>query len=132
MKKAVAFESRDVDVVASVIIKVSYGHPDAIHFHIQAAALRNIGERPIMVIAIQRRCSVPPAGSPVFPVHQKDIDPTVAIGIEERCARAEGLWEVFLSLFTRVMYELDARLSRDIGKLNFVRGRRGSSHRQFG
>ena len=132
MKKAVAFESRDIDIFASVIIVIGHGHTDAVHFHVEAAAARYIGEGPIMVIAIQSRCSVPPAGSPVFSVHQKDIDPAVAIGIEKRCARAECLWKVFLSLFTRVMYELDASVSRDIGKLNFVRGRRGSHHHQPG
>ncbi len=73
---------------------------------------------------------MPPAGSPVFAVHQEDIDPAVAVGIEKGSAGAEGFRQIFLAGLSGVMDELNPGLSRHIGKLHFVRGRRRSRYPQ--
>ncbi len=122
MKEMVASESGDVDVVASVVIIVRHGYADAIHFHIQAAAARNIGERAVMVVAIKGGSAAPAARHPVFSVHQQDVDPAVAVGIEKRSAGAECLRQIFLSGLSGVVDELDPGLSRYISKLNLFAG----------
>ena len=38
VKQAVAFERRDVDVIAAVVVVVADGHAHAVHLDIEAAA----------------------------------------------------------------------------------------------
>ena len=54
VEQAVAFERGDVDVVAAVVVVVGDGHAHAVHFDVEAAAARDVGERAVVVVAIER------------------------------------------------------------------------------
>ena len=54
VEQAVAVERGDVDVVAAVVVVVGHRHADAVHLDIEAAARGDIGERAVVVVAIER------------------------------------------------------------------------------
>ena len=91
VKKMIAIERGDVHVFAAVVIVIGNGDAHSVHFDIQAAAARNIGERAVVVVVIERRQGFPAAGRPVLAVDQQNVRPAVAIGIEERATRAQRL-----------------------------------------
>jgi hypothetical protein len=64
VKEAVAFERGDVDVVAPVVVEIGHGHADAVDFDVEAAAARDVGERAVMIVAVERcGCVRPRAAS---------------------------------------------------------------------
>ena len=66
VEQAVAFERGDVDVVAAVVVVIGDGHAHAVHLDVEAAAGGDVGERAVVVVAIERgqRSAARAASSP--------------------------------------------------------------------
>ena len=124
VKQVVAFERGDVDVVAAVVIVIGDGHAHAVHLDVEAAARGDVGERAVVVVAIERRERLAAARRPVLAVDEQDVGPAVAIGIEERAARAQRFRQVFLAGAPAVVREVDAGRCGDVGELDVARRRR--------
>src|SRR5271165_275406 len=72
VKEMISSERGDINILASIVVIVGHRHTDAVNFHIQTAALCDVGEGPVMIVAVERRGGMPPAGRPVFPVDAKN------------------------------------------------------------
>src|SRR5258708_12493931 len=83
MEQTIATVGGDVHVVAAIVVVVANSHADAIQFHIQTAPARDVGERSVVIIAIQRSGSVTSARRPVLTVHVEKVQPAVAIAIDD-------------------------------------------------
>ena len=75
---------------------------------VQTAAGGDVGEGSVPVVSIERRMRGTAAPRPVFAVDQKDVEPAVAVGVDEGAAGAERLGEPFLTGAAAVMHEFDA------------------------
>ena len=117
VEQTVAFERGDVDVVAAVVVVVADGHAHAVHLDVQAAAGGDVGERAVLIVAVERAEGLAAARRPVLAVDQQDVGPAVAIGIEERAARAQRLRQKLLPGPAAVVREVDAGLRGDVGEL---------------
>ena len=106
VEETIAFERGDVDVVAAVVIVIGDRNAHAIHLHIQAAAGGDIGERAVVIVAIERRQRFAAARRPVFAVDEQNVRPAIAIGIEERHAGSQGLRQIFLAGFPALCTKL--------------------------
>ena len=73
-----------------------------------------------MIVAIKGAQRFAAAGRPVFAVDQEDIEPSVAIGIEERRAGTQCLREKLLPCPAAVVHESNSGLLRDVGEANGV------------
>jgi hypothetical protein len=116
VKKMIAVERGNVHIVAAIIVVVGDGDAHAVHFDVETAAARNIGESAVVVVAIERRQGLLALGRPVLAVDQQNIRPAVAIGVEESAARAQRFRQIFLARPSAVMREVNASLRRDVGK----------------
>ena len=54
-------------------------------------------ERAVVIVAVQRRCRVPAARRPILPVDQQNIEPPVAVRIEEGASGPHGLRQPLLT-----------------------------------
>src|SRR5205823_41087 len=79
-----------------------------------------IGERAVVVIVIERGGGAAAARSPILAVDEKDVDPAIAIRIDEGGAGAERLGEVFFTSFAGVVDEFDSGWRRYVGELDLV------------
>ena len=84
-EQPVAAERGDVDVDVAVVVVVRGGHAQAVHLDGEPRLLRDIGERAVAIVAIERQARVvaAPAG-PVMRVDEQDVLPAVAVDIQER------------------------------------------------
>ncbi len=87
----IAVQRRDVDIVAAVVIVIRNRDSQSINLDIQTGARRDIGKRAVVIIAIERRMRLAPARRPILRVHEQNIQPPVAVGIEESAAGAHSL-----------------------------------------
>ena len=94
VEQAVAFKRRDVDVRQAIVVVIGHGHAHAIHLHVQTAARRDVGERAVVIVSIQRRHRVASARRRILPVDQQNIGPAIAIQVNERDARAQRLRQI--------------------------------------
>jgi hypothetical protein len=79
----------------AVVIEVGNRHAHAVHFHRQPGALGDIGERAVAIVAIQLQVESPALVlRPVHAVHQQNIQPSIAVVIEKRAARAHRLGKI--------------------------------------
>src|SRR5260370_30192808 len=123
MEKMIAIVGGDVHVVAAIVVVVPNSHADAIQFHIQTAPARDVGERSVVIIAIQRSGSVTSARRPVLTVDEENVQPAVAIGIEERDARSHGLGKPLLPGAAGVVDKVYARGGGYVRELDRLTGR---------
>ncbi len=101
VEQPVAFERGDVDVLAAVVVVVGDRHSHAVHLDIETAARRDIGKRAVRVVAVESRGGVAASRSPIFRVDQQDVEPAVAVGIEERTPEPMVSGRYFLPAFPR-------------------------------
>ena len=71
-----------------------------------------------------RRGGTPPLGNQVFAIDQENIEPAIAVRIEERAAGAHGFRQPFLSGAPRVVRKVNAGSGRDFGEVYVLSGRR--------
>ncbi len=68
----------------------------------------DVGERAVVIVAVERGDGLPSAGDEVLAVDEEDVGPAVAIGVEEGAAGAHGLGQILLAGAARVVNEVDA------------------------
>ncbi len=73
VEEAVAFERGDVDVVAAVVVVVADGDAHAVHLDVEAAAGRDVGERAVAVVAVERVQRAAASRRPVLAVDEQDV-----------------------------------------------------------
>ena len=124
VKEVVAAESGDVDVVAAVVIVIADRHAEAVDFDVEAAAARHVGERAVAVVAVERGGGVAAVRDEVLAVDEEDVEPAVAVDVEEGAARAHGLGEPLLARASGVVGELDSGGGGDVGEADGSAGGR--------
>ena len=87
VEQMIAAERGDVDVVAAVVIVIADGHADAVDLDVEAAARGDVGERAVVIVAIERGGGAAAVRRPVLSVDEQNVEPAIAIRIEERAAR---------------------------------------------
>jgi hypothetical protein len=55
---------------------------------------------------------------PVLSVHDQDVEPAIAVRVEERAARSQRLRQPLLSLTSGVVLKVDVRFGGDISESN--------------
>ena len=108
VKQVIAAEGGDVHIVAAVVVVIADRYAHAMDFDIQAASSRNIGEGPVVIVAVKRRGGVPAPRSPVRPIDQQDVEPAVSIGIEEGAAGTQRLGLAISTRLAGVMKKVNA------------------------
>ena len=127
-EQAIPLERRHVHVVSAVIVVIAHGDAHAVHLDIQPAGRGDIGERAVLVIAIQGVKGALGAGLPVPRVDQEHVGPAVAIGVQKRGAGPERLRQELLAGAAAVVDELDAGSRGHIRERHGPgRGRRGGN-----
>ena len=121
MKQAILADGSYEDIGETIVVVVRNGHTHAVHFDRKPRALRDIGEGTVTIVAVETQRGPPAAISPaptfnrpISAVHQQNIEPAVALVIENRAARAERFREIFGSESAAVVMEVDAGSSGNI------------------
>ena len=113
VEQAVAFERGDVDVVAAVVVVVADGDAHAVDLDVEAAAARDVGERAVVIVAIERGGGVAAARGPVLAVDRAGCRASRRHRHRRRRSPAPMVsGRHFLPGASRVVRELDARRRR--------------------
>ena len=59
VKEARFAETRDVEIVPTIVVVIAYRHAHTVHFHIQAGLRRDIGKGAVAVIAVKLQSRAP-------------------------------------------------------------------------
>ena len=134
VEQPVAVERGEVDVLAAVVVVVARRDAHAVDLDVEAAPPGGVGEGAVAVVAVEGRQRLALARLPVAAVDQQDVEPAVAVGVEQRHAGAHGLGQVFLPRAAAVVGELHSRGGGDIGEPHprLGRGGFGSGRRRRG
>ena len=123
VEQTVAVQAGDVQIRTPVVVVVGRRDAEPVHLDSEARRRRDVGERAVVVVAVQgvaRRCAL--VAGPARRVDEEEILESVAVGVEERDARAHCLRQVLLAERAARVPEADAGSGRDIGE----DGRRGA------
>ena len=121
---------RDVEVGEAVVVEVSHGHAEAIHFDVKARLACHIREATLAIVAQQAHggaAALMPR--PILPVQQQDVQPAVVVIVEKRAARSHCFGQKLCPVRAGFMAKLDPRRRRDIGEPEAGIGRRGAGQR---
>ena len=117
VEKMIAIKRSDVNIGQAVVVVVGDRNADSVHFDIEAAALRHIGERAVVIIAIEsRRYFWRPRRNKSLPLMSRMSRPSITIQVDECATRAHSFREVLLTGGARMMREVDACLGGYIHK----------------
>ena len=93
VEEAIAIERRDVNVVLAVVVVIADSHSDSVDLDIETAAARDIGERPVVVIAIERGGgSIRPLGVQSLLFYQQNVNPAIPVRIDEEEVAPDPEW----------------------------------------
>ena len=131
LKEAVLSDGGDQQIGKAVVVVVADRHAHAVHFHRQAGARGDIGERAVAVVAVEPHGGALAAViGPVHAVDQQNIEPAIAIVVEERAAGAHGLRQALGAERAAVVMELNAGRGGDVGEAKVRAGARAARARQ--
>src|ERR1700679_3719995 len=86
-KQSVLTHAGHHDVRKTIVVVIAHGNAHAIHFQVEAGALRHIGKGAITIVAANpERSSRALVARPVHSVDQQDGLPTVAVIIQKSAA----------------------------------------------
>src|SRR5271163_4730547 len=110
----IASQSRDVDIIATVVVIIADGYAEAVDIDIEPAAFCNVGEGAVVIVAVKRgRCSASMRNQ-ILAVDQEDIQPAISIRVEKCRSRTHCFGQPFLTAAASVMREVNAGTCRDI------------------
>src|SRR5262249_23194390 len=87
-----------------------------IHLDVEAAAARDVGERAVVVVAVEGGKRLSASRNQVLAIDEENVGPAVVIRVEEGAPGAQGLGEVLLAGTPGIVDEVDAGLRSDIGE----------------
>src|ERR1700694_3774470 len=96
-----------VNIFIPIIVIVSDGDADAVHFDGQASLSRNVRERAVLIVVVQRQERF--AGLVFGPVHgidKQNVLPAVVVIVKKSAACAEGFRQILFSKGAGVMFEM--------------------------
>ena len=96
-----------VNIFIPIIVVVGDRDSDAIHFDGQARLSRDIRERAVLIVVVQREKRF--AGLVFGPVHgidEQNVLPAVIVIVKKSAARAEGFRQILFSKGAAVMFEM--------------------------
>ena len=92
MKQTSALDRRHEHVVAAVVVVVGHRCANGVAGHgVEAARCRHVGERAVVVVAVHGTPRAECRRRPIFSVHEEQVGPAVAVGVEHGDAAAEQL-----------------------------------------
>ena len=101
-EQPVLADAGDEEVGKAVVVEVADGDAHPVHLHVEAGGARDVGERAVAVVAIQReRRPLPLVPGPVHAVDEQDVLPAVGVVVEERAAGAERLGQQLAAVARR-------------------------------
>ncbi len=116
-KQVVASERRDVEVGAAVVVEVGARHAHPVHLDLKAGGARLVHERAVSPIAIERGVGCGTRTPwPLHRVDEKEVLPSVAVGVEKRHPGSHRLGQVLLSERAAGVLEMDPRGRGDVGE----------------
>jgi hypothetical protein len=118
VEQVVAEEARDVEIVTAVVIVIANGDAERVHIDVEPATLRDVRERPVVIIAIECGGRAASMGDQVLAVDHQNVQPAIAIGVEERSAGAHGLRQPLLTAAAGVVREVDSGGRCDVCELD--------------
>ena len=114
-EQVIRSERRDIEIDVAVVVVVRRGDAHAIHLDRQAGLPRDVGERPVAIVVVQRRIRRwSRVTGPVRRVDEEDVLPSVVVDVDERGAGAQRLGQVLLAERAAVVAEVDASRLRDV------------------
>ena len=123
----IAFQCRDVYIVAPIVVVVADCDPYSEHLGVKATAGGDVGEGAVLVVAIERVQGFAAPGDPVAAIQKNYVLPAIAVGVYECSPGPQRLRKEFLARLAGVVGEFDASLRRNIRhrNVNCRRGARG-------
>ena len=132
MEEAVLADGSDQEVGEAVVVIVADGDAHAVHFHREAGHFGDVGESAVAIVPVQPHGGALAAvAGPVHAIDQQDVEPAVAIVIEEGAPGAHGFGEVLGAERAAVVAELNTGGGGDVGQAEF-RGGRGAERKRGG
>src|SRR5260370_19917443 len=109
-----------VNIFIPIIVVVSDGDSDAIHFDGQPSLSRDIRERAVLVIVIKREKGFSRfVFRPVHRIDEQDVLPAVIVIIEKGTARTNRFRQILFPKRSAIVFEVYPGLSRYIRKLDW-------------
>src|SRR5579862_805316 len=111
----------DIQIGEPVVVVITHGHTDAVHFYVQARGMGYVGESAVTIVpvkvygALSGKLGGMPR--PVHAVHQDDIQPPVVVVVEKRAAGAQRFRKVLLPESAVVVLEGNSRLPGAVNKM---------------
>src|SRR6185437_10120859 len=131
-------ERGDKNIIAAVVVVISDGYAQAVHFDSQAGLTGDVGERSVAIVAVERHGGMR-AGmtGPILSIDQQDVLPAVIVIVQKSDARAQCFRQPHLAERAIVGNEMNACGARDILKSDmsrrwrqFLRAQAGERQRQ--
>ena len=112
-EQAVLTDAGHQQVGEPVVVPVADRHAHPVHLDIQARGARDVRERAVAVVAIEREGrSLPGVAGPIHAVDEQDVLPAVGVVIQEGAPGAERFRQELAAVCAAVVRECDARRRR--------------------
>ncbi len=118
----IAAKCSNINVFAPIVVVIGNADADAVNINIESAAFGDVGESAVVIIAIESGGGMAAFWNQIFAIDDQNVEPAIAIGVEERAAGTHGFGQPFFPAATGVVRELDAGCGGNIREMNRVRG----------
>ena len=116
-EQVIRAERGHVNVDVAVVVVVARGGAEPVHLHREPRRARDVGERAVAVVVVQREIRLRPRPArPVRRVDQQEVLPAVVVVVEKRAAGSQRLGQVLLPERAVVVGEADAGGRGDVGE----------------
>src|ERR1039457_4654885 len=98
LEEAILPYSGDQNVRETIVVVVRNRHAHAVHFDCQPGALGDVREDAVAIVPVEPRgAALALVARPIGAIHDQDVEPPIAVIIEERAPRPQSLGQVLLA-----------------------------------